>query len=100
MAGLDARARAALNAGKRAALAARTGVGLVAGDLLIIDNRRAVHGRSAFTPAYSGADRWLKRAYLVERLPSAAADCDPGKRVVHTRFGAGARAGARVRVPK
>jgi len=93
MVGLDARARAALNAVKRAALAACTGVGLEAGDLLIIDNRRAVHGRSTFTPAYDGHDRWLKRAYLVEELPAV---CDPRERVIRTGFGRDANASRRV----
>lgn len=31
------------------------------GDLLLLNNRRAVHGRVSFDPAYDGADRWLKR---------------------------------------
>lgn len=31
------------------------------GDLLVIDNFRAVHGRRPFTPRYDGTDRWLKR---------------------------------------
>jgi L-asparagine oxygenase len=53
--------------------------------LLIIDNRRAVHGRTAFTPRYDGRDRWLKRAYLVSDL-AAIADCLPGERVIRTRF--------------
>jgi len=32
------------------------------GDLLMIDNRRAVHGRSPFNPAFDGKDRWLQRS--------------------------------------
>ncbi|RDD89938.1 TauD/TfdA family dioxygenase [Streptomyces parvulus] len=31
------------------------------GDVLIVDNYRAVHGRRAFRPRYDGTDRWLKR---------------------------------------
>jgi Fe(II)/alpha-ketoglutarate-dependent arginine beta-hydroxylase len=31
------------------------------GDLLIVDNYRAVHGRRAFAPRFDGTDRWLKR---------------------------------------
>jgi len=31
------------------------------GDLLVVDNYRAVHGRRAFQPRYDGSDRWLKR---------------------------------------
>ena len=69
-----------------AAEAACTGVHLESGDLLIIDNRRAAHGRSAFEPRYDGCDRWLKRAYLVSDLSAAAGDCRPGERVIRTRF--------------
>lgn len=31
------------------------------GDLFIIDNSRAIHGRSSFAPRWDGADRWLCR---------------------------------------
>ncbi|WP_405725235.1 TauD/TfdA family dioxygenase [Streptomyces sp. NBC_01537] len=31
------------------------------GDVLIVDNFRAVHGRKPFRAAYDGRDRWLKR---------------------------------------
>ncbi|QER90441.1 oxygenase (plasmid) [Streptomyces tendae] len=34
------------------------------GDLLIIDNDTAVHGRVAFRPRYDGTDRWLKRVLV------------------------------------
>ncbi len=33
------------------------------GDLLVIDNRRAIHGRTKFTPHYDGRDRWLQCLY-------------------------------------
>jgi L-asparagine oxygenase len=41
---------------------------LVPGDLAIVDNRVAVHGRSAFTPRYDGRDRWLQRSFAVQNL--------------------------------
>ncbi|WP_419995113.1 TauD/TfdA family dioxygenase [Streptomyces boninensis] len=34
-----------------------------AGDLAVVDNRMAVHGRTPFTPRYDGTDRWLQRVY-------------------------------------
>ena len=86
MAGLNDRAREALDAVKRAAQRVRTAVRLAAGDLLVIDNRRAVHGRSAFTARYDGRDRWLKRAYLVGNLAAIGADRRPGERVIRTQF--------------
>jgi L-asparagine oxygenase len=33
------------------------------GDMLLIDNRKAVHGRKPFTPQFDGKDRWLQRIY-------------------------------------
>lgn len=38
------------------------------GDLLIIDNKRAVHGRRPFTARHDGTDRWLRRANLLADL--------------------------------
>lgn len=34
------------------------------GDLLIIDNKRAIHGRSPFNMYGDGYDRWLQRVYI------------------------------------
>lgn len=34
------------------------------GDLLIIDNKRAIHGRTAFRMYGDGHDRWLQRMYI------------------------------------
>lgn len=39
-------------------------VALTPGDLLIVDNRTALHARTAFTPRYDGADRWLRRMFV------------------------------------
>ena len=33
------------------------------GEILLIDNKRAVHGRSAFKPRYDGKDRFLIRCF-------------------------------------
>jgi L-asparagine oxygenase len=38
---------------------------LNAGELILIDNKRAVHGRSAFIPKYDGKDRFLIRCFSV-----------------------------------
>jgi alpha-ketoglutarate-dependent taurine dioxygenase len=56
------------------------------GDLLVVDNTVAVHGRSPFPARYDGTDRWLQRAFVVADLaPSAAVRSG---RVVRTRFAA------------
>ena len=86
MTGLTPPARTALAAVKRAVMRVRRGIRLTAGDLLVIDNDRAVHGRTAFTPRYDGRDRLLKRAYLVRDLRNIRTDRLPGDRVIRTRF--------------
>jgi L-asparagine oxygenase len=43
-------------------------VDLRPGDLIVVDNRVAVHGRTAFAPRFDGTDRWLRRCYAVADL--------------------------------
>ena len=37
---------------------------LTSGEIIIIDNKRAVHGRSSFIPNYNGYDRFLIRCFI------------------------------------
>ena len=60
-------------------------VALDAGDLLVVDNAVAVHGRSPFTPRFDGTDRWLQRTFVVSDLAPSAAD--RRGRVITTHFG-------------
>ncbi|MEV5412741.1 TauD/TfdA family dioxygenase [Thermopolyspora sp. NPDC052614] len=41
-----------------------TAVVLQPGDMVFVDNRTAVHGRTHFTPRYDGKDRWLLRVHI------------------------------------
>lgn len=66
--GADQKAQLALRALRAAADRARVVVQLRAGDLLIIDNHRALHGRTPFVPRYDGADRWLLRSFITKDL--------------------------------
>ncbi|MFB9721944.1 TauD/TfdA family dioxygenase [Planobispora longispora] len=43
-------------------------VRLLPGDLVIVDNRVTVHGRTAFQPRYDGRDRWLQRTFVAVNL--------------------------------
>jgi len=45
-----------------------TGVALVPGECLFIDNYKAVHGRSSFKARFDGTDRWLKRINIARDL--------------------------------
>ncbi|MGH3713198.1 MAG: TauD/TfdA family dioxygenase [Micromonosporaceae bacterium] len=39
------------------------------GDLLVVDNRRVAHARTAFRPRHDGTDRWLMRVMVCASLP-------------------------------
>lgn len=57
------------------------GTVLTPGTLLVVDNRAAVHGRTAFTARYDGTDRWLRRCFAVADLRRSRASRPPGSRV-------------------
>ncbi|SEI21620.1 TauD/TfdA family dioxygenase [Pseudomonas asplenii] len=40
-------------------------VALKAGDMLVIDNRRTAHARSAFSAQLDGRDRWIQRTFVL-----------------------------------
>lgn len=42
---------------------------LKTGDLLVIDNRRTIHGRKPFQARYDGTDRWVQRILVRKELP-------------------------------
>jgi len=70
MIGTDPEAQAALTELGVATRAIHSRVNLCAGDMLIIDNSRAVHGRSSYSPRFDGKDRWLQRTFVLNELPS------------------------------
>lgn len=71
MRGTDPEAERALAALTAAVRTSTRGTVLRAGDLLIIDNHRAVHGRSRFSPRFDGTDRWLRRVMVLRTTPPA-----------------------------
>jgi L-asparagine oxygenase len=86
MEALTPEANEALEALKAAIASVYKGIKLDTGDLLCIDNRRTVHGRSSFTPRYDGRDRWLQRSFVVRDLGLSAVDRLPGERIIRTKF--------------
>jgi len=58
---------AALHALASALPSVTQSVNLVPGDLLVIDNRRWLHGRGAFTAHPGSTGRWLQRLYVCEQ---------------------------------
>lgn len=65
---LDERHRKAFNAVTTAIDSRISGYALQPGEILILDNYRAVHGRRAFKARYDGRDRWLKRLNIARDL--------------------------------
>jgi L-asparagine oxygenase len=84
MRGVDHEADHVITAVAQAIGAAQTSITLEAGDLLILDNHRAVHGRSPFTARFDGTDRWLQRSFVVDSLEPSAQQRDG--RVITTTF--------------
>ena len=66
--GVDPEAQAALDVLAEVAMKERLVVHLDEGDLLIVDNRRAVHGRTRFQPRHDRMDRWLMRSFVTRDL--------------------------------
>jgi L-asparagine oxygenase len=71
----------AFEALREAMTAALIGVVLEPGDLLVVDNRVAVHGRTGFVPRYDGEDRWLRRCFAVADLRPSRGLRRPASRV-------------------
>ncbi len=66
------------------------GVPFEPGDLVVIDNDAAVHGRTAFQPRYDGTDRWLKRILVRsprQRPADVSLEHGYGQRQVDARSG-------------
>lgn len=60
---MDDKAKLAMNELRDAFFKTMQAHDLRVGDLAIVDNRVAVHGRTSFVPKYDGKDRWLQRVY-------------------------------------
>ncbi|WP_371588623.1 TauD/TfdA family dioxygenase [Streptomyces virginiae] len=66
--GTTPRAKEALVTLQTALDAVSRTVELAPGDLAVVDNRVALHGRTAFQPRYDGQDRWLQRTFVLGDL--------------------------------
>ncbi|MEU1458110.1 TauD/TfdA family dioxygenase [Streptomyces avermitilis] len=56
------------------------------GDLLLLDNLRAIHGRSAFTPRFDGTDRFVLRSFIVRDLGRSRHARTGSDRIVTARY--------------
>lgn len=58
------------------------GVALMPGDLLIVDNQVAAHGRTSFKARYDGTDRWLRRCFAIADIRGSTVMRDARSRVL------------------
>lgn len=86
MVGIDEEADQALQTLGKLVEEFHTGLALEQGDLIVVDNDVAVHGRTSFAPRFDGTDRWLQRCMAVTDLTPSATD--RRGRVITTVFGA------------
>ena len=71
----------------RLALQANTSSVLIEpGTLLVIDNRRAAHGRTVFRAEFDGEDRWIQRVNVTRDLNKSRSDRSGDSRVIATDF--------------
>lgn len=82
----DPIAEAALLAFSRAAANVAVALALDAGDVLVVDNHRAFHGRTPFTARGDGRDRWLLRTYLTRDLARSEDVRPDDQRVIDTDY--------------
>lgn len=59
---------------------------LKAGQIIFIDNNRAVHGRSPFSPKYDGSDRFLVRCFATFDYEKSAYARNSGSRMIHAIY--------------
>ncbi|MFF3499477.1 TauD/TfdA family dioxygenase [Streptomyces sp. NPDC003247] len=80
---LDERAADALARLRTTMMGAATSLVLAPGELVFVDNRLVVHGRTDFEPRYDGKDRWLHRTFVhLDRRRSRAHRADNGSVLV------------------
>jgi hypothetical protein len=84
MVGVDDEAQAVLDRLGELVRSHASAIALESGDLLVVDNLRSVHARSAFRARFDGSDRWLQRAFVVSDLAPSAAERTG--RIITTRF--------------
>lgn len=71
VAGITERAQAALDRLRKVLHEGMSEVDLGPGDILLLDNLKTVHGRTAFKARYDGTDRWLQRLLVTRDLRRA-----------------------------
>ncbi len=86
MAGVTAEAQALIARVVEVYRAHRFSVTLEPGQILLVDNLRAVHGRSPFTPSFDGSDRFISRSFAIRDLVRTRYARPGGSRTVAAEY--------------
>jgi L-asparagine oxygenase len=86
MRGKTFQAQQALDKFKEAISVNTKSVVLDYGDLLILNNRKVIHGRKHFSARYDGTDRWVLRILVMDKMPPDTEFTYDGHMVITTEF--------------
>ena len=81
IAGIDAESQATLNRLRTLLHNTLYGFELEQGEILLLDNLRTLHGRTAFKARYDGTDRWMQRVLVTRDIRKAAIQLGNSSRV-------------------
>lgn len=84
--GIDAVSNAALDRLRTLLHDKLYGFELEQGEILILDNLRTVHGRTAFKATYDGTDRWMQRVLVTRDIRKASIQLGKNSRVVNWMY--------------
>ena len=56
------------------------------GDMLLINNKKLVHGRSSFNPKFDGNDRFIIRSFIMNKIEKILNKTVNNNRMVSTKF--------------
>lgn len=79
--GIDAESQAALDRLRTLLHNTLYGFELEQGEILILDNLRTIHGRTAFKACYDGTDRWMQRVLVTRDIRKASIQLGNNSRV-------------------
>lgn len=56
------------------------------GEILLLDNKKVVHGRSMFSPNFDGNDRFIIRSFVIKHLEKILNKTSKNKRMISSKF--------------
>lgn len=59
---------------------------LNSGEILLLDNKKVVHGRSVFSPKFDGNDRFIIRSFVIKHLDKILNKTSKNKRTISSKF--------------